>query len=203
MKRNQTFFITAIVIFLIIISSYIIFSDLFKPYKYSFVEENTEFVSDYKHPGIYLQELSRRDSFIVSPEFVLSGPINSSMTESLTLFSVVLTGEGKEVVSLGRIMDGQDIVKCQTNEGDPSINKEISAEECGRILSESGSVLFLIVLPDPELERAQVIAYENKILIKPKTYEDVARVSALVLRAMFEGSDETIEKVNLLVGRLG
>lgn len=197
MSQNRNFFITAIVVFLIIISILIIIANLPEENRYSFIEEGVEFISYDRNPGEYIMQLSTENSFIVSPMFEESSLVNAHMTDSLTMFSAVLTAQRREVIAVGRLYDSSgNMQKCQTNDGDYRVNREITIEECNSILSSPDKVKFLISFPDSSLERAQVIVEENKVTIKPRTYDDTARIPFLILKTMFADSEQTINEIN-------
>lgn len=202
MNKNQQLVASAAVILLILLFAYIIFQDVNKSYEYEFVEQNIKFASNYKPPGEYLSSLKNETGFIVSPTFYGRGPANAVMTGSLVLFNSILIANGKDVVTLGRVVDLENnLLYCQTNEGDVLVNEAIEIEECQNILNADKVIIF-IELPNEDLEISNVILGENKITIMPNSFDEVSRVSFVVLKTMYGDSEEIIAKINEIMGRI-
>lgn len=193
--KNRVFFLTVVVVFLIFASLLAIFSQPARTPKYSAIHEDVEFLGTSRPPGEYLAEFSSRRAFIVSPEFP-EGSAGQPMVDALTLFSVVLVGNNKKVVSLARVTGSSgQLLKCQTNRGDARTNEEISAEECSRMLDDASYARILISMPQ-KAERSQIILSENQAVVKPKSQEDTGRASMVLLKAMYNNSEDVISQIN-------
>lgn len=194
---------TAAVVVLIAASLAVIYSDLSRPrYDYSATSEGVEFFSNARPPMEYLPSLAAGNSFIISPEFA-SERAGQEMVGALTMFSVVLTANGKKTVSIARLVDSSgNIARCQTNRGNLKTSDEITKEECEGMLSDAGYTVIYIGVPDSALPNPRVFVSEGKIEISPKTGSDAPRASLAVLKAMFSNAEEAISNSNALVGKL-
>ncbi len=202
MNKNQQIVVSAAVILLILLFAYIIFQDMNKSYEFEIVEQNIKFASNNKIPGEYLSLLKNEKEFIISPAFYEQGPANAVMTNSLVLFNSILIANGKDVITLGRVVDPENnLLYCQTNEGDVMVNEEIGIEECQNMLNLD-KVIILIEIPDETLEISEAILENNKITLKPNSFDEVSRVSFVVLQTMYSDSEEIIAKINEIMGRI-
>lgn len=175
-----------------------------QPYKYTVSRNGVAFLSNEANPSELLSELKSEYAFVVSPEVVEQGTINQYMTQSLTLFSALLTSKGKTVISLPRLVDdSHSILSCQTNDGNRYVARKITAEECLEKLSDSSVAVIKIDLPDDSLSQPQIILESNNIWIKPKTYSDVSSTSFTLLEGMYADSAETIDLFNRILQGLG
>ncbi len=146
--------------------------------------------------------LGQRSSFVVSSEFAPTGS-SSFMAEPLTLFNSVLVAQGKFVVTLAKSVDSKGtLVSCDTNDGNNLVNRKISAAECSAIFGSSPHAVILVKLPDSTLSKSRVTVLENSVVIEPNSFSDVSRVSFLVLKTMFADSQEIVDLINNIVGRV-
>lgn len=199
MKHSTTIYVSVAVVFLIVIAGLVIFQEVFKPFGHTIVVENIEFRSQ-KPAAELFAELREERSFVVSPQLVQRGPINSYMVQSLTLFSSVLIGNGKRVISMPRIVDDQKaLIACQTNDGNVLANRELTSTDCLSMLSDTKYVKVKIELPDESLKRSQVLLSQDSIEIKPKSFQEINRVSFVVLVTMYENSEEIVAKINQIL----
>ncbi|MFH1587319.1 MAG: hypothetical protein ABID38_05660 [Candidatus Diapherotrites archaeon] len=203
MNKNQQIVVSAIVILLILAFAYIIFQDMNKRYEYEFVEENIKFASNYNPPGEYLISLKNENEFIISPTFYERGPATAIMTGSLVLFNSILIANGKDVVTLGRVVDPENnLLYCQTNEGDVLVNEKIELEECKNMLNTDEKAIIFIELPNENLDISEAILEKNRITIRPNSSDEVSRVSFVVLKTMYSDSEEIIAQINEILGKI-
>ena len=203
MDKNQQFYLTVIIGFLIIISGVFVFLNADFGAKNSIVRDNVEFVSDYETIEI-LNEIRLSKLFILSPEFVERGPENAFMVSVITIFSTVLIAKDKDVIVVGRVLDSNgNLIECQSNRGDVRTNEPIDLEECRQLISDPENVRILISLPDPSLSMSKVVLEPKTIRITPNSFEDVAHVSFVVVDSLYDDSEQIIENVNVFVENLG
>jgi len=203
MEKNKVFILTAVVLFLILVSVFIIIAKTGAQYKFEAEDQGIRFVSNYADPSTAFAEFSKRSSFVVSPAFVEGSPGNSSMGEAQLLVATVLVSEGKKVVQTVRSVDGQGrIIYCVTNDANVHVNRQIDAKECeGSILPDT-AVVFLIQQPDSSLLKPEVEIKENLIEIRPTSYENTSGVAFRTISAIYPDSREIVEGVNDLIGRV-
>ncbi len=202
-SKQLYFYLTAAVITaIVLLSVFIVVNYDFSSYKYSVVQGDVEFVSNEAEPGVLLAQLKEYDSFVVAPQFVEKGAENNYMLSSLTMFITVLTFKQKEVISMGRILEKNELKNCQSNLGDVLTNKELSADDCSKILADSDKGIILIALPDSSLEKSRVVLEKGTIKIYPNSFDSVSTSSFAVLKNMYSDADSIIGGINSIVGNL-
>jgi len=93
----------------------------------------------------------------------------------------------------------EEILYCLTNYGDITQAEELSTEECLEYLSPENGAIVLIESPDKTLSRPVLEISENKLVVKPKTNDDIGDTSFLALRIMFENSEDIVAGANAIV----
>jgi len=189
---------------MIIALVFLYFSFSEEKYQYEVQLENIAFKSNtYPDPKVFLKEIKERYYFIVSPELDYESKNNNSVNSINTLFVGVLSGLDKNVVTLIRVLDERnDLNYCQTNYGNIEVNERISVQECMVLLEDKSAVKIKASLPNDSLRLSEVILSRNSIEIKPKTVSEGTRISTLLLRAMYEETEEIIELINRLAKKL-
>ena len=199
MKKTTELFLAGIAIFLILLSLVVIFSVNPQQYAYEFEAENVLFVSNFAPPGEQLQKLKEKESFIIASEFLEKGT-TSFMTEPITLFNSIFVAQDKLIITVAKTVDLQkNLLSCDTNDGDKLTNRQMNTAECEDFLENSPHTIFLVLLPNSNLEKSKVTVFENSVLIEPNSFEDVSRVSFLILKTMYSDSKEIIGLINGLV----
>jgi hypothetical protein len=202
LNKNIIFALTASSIFLIAVAGIIIFSDLSAPNPYSIEVEGVILSSDSKPVLLHLEELGKEQEFIVSSEFPESGEMVSSMTEALTMFGAILSANNKNVTLLARVISpSNELIKCQTNDSNASVNREITAEECNALLDNAGAVKILVSVPQ-KTPKTRVSVSEKTISMLPTSEKTVSFSSSVVLKHMFSNSEFLQQKINELIERL-
>ncbi len=196
MKKSSELFLVAVALLLIFLSVMVIISFKPKQFSYEFETANVLFVSNDAHPGELLQKIKDRDSFVVASEFLPTGT-TSFMTQPLTLFNSVFVAQDKFVVTVAKTVSSDGVlVSCDTNDGNRLSNRPMSAQECTDLLAKSDFTVFLVKLPNSSLSKSRVFVSENSVVIEPTSFEEVSRVSFLVLKAMYADSEEIINLIN-------
>ncbi len=201
MQQKYVLLSVALAIVILVFVSFIA-STLFKSYAFEFESQDIQFVSNYKHPGEFLKEAASQGSFIVSPQFAETGS-TSFMAESLTLFNSVLIAKGKVAITVARVA-GPDkaLLYCQTNDGNVLVNDRIESPECLSRLEYPQSIIFFVNLPDPSLSKSTVEVKPNQVIITPRDFSEVSRVSFVVLTAVFPDTPQIIDQVNGVLDRI-
>ncbi|MEK6958279.1 MAG: hypothetical protein AABW99_04865 [archaeon] len=204
MGKNIYFYVTALVaVLILLVLAFIAFNTDFSPYKYSVSRNGLEFVSNSGQPPDILDALKQHETFIISPQFVASGPENSYMTSSITIMSAVLIDKAKDVIIVARVLDGKgNLVKCQSNLGDVKTNKELSPEECGNIINDSANARVFISFPPKGISSPRVLLEDGKATIVPNSFEGVSGASYVFMESLYEDTPQIIERVNLVVSKL-
>lgn len=206
MKSDFYFYLTAAVGFLIVVLfGFLYFGGGFPEYKYLVTSNGVDFASNSAEPNKLLLGIRDSEQFIVAPQFSLSGPENSYMAASLTMFNSVLIYRGKKAITVGRVLDDKgNIASCQTNLGDPKTGKDLNALECNKMLSDAsaGHVVVLISFPDPRLKRPLVVLSEKVVRITPSSFDNVSYVSYTFLSSLYPDSASAIANVNSIVRKI-
>lgn len=202
MNRRDILLALVLLVVIFLLGSFI-FSNVFKAHAFESEHEGVSFVSDYAEPIGFLKAVPMGfNDFAISPEFSETGS-TSFMTQGLTLFNSVLIAKGEKVETIARVVDfEQRLLYCQVNDGNVLENRRIEASECQSKLDSQKGVVFFLELPDSKLSLSTVEVFENKVYIRPKTFEEVARVSFLVLSIMYPDAREIIESLNDILDRV-
>jgi len=168
------------------------------------VVEGILIASDDENPFDAFSSLANRDSFIVSPQFY--EPIvtlDQYMSNGALLFIQVLNGNRREATLLIRVYDNENqFLYCSTNYGDVTTQATLSVEECNALLNSGENALILIQFPDNAQTQPIIELSNGKIVIKPKSYEDIANTSFLALKIMYRNAAEVLQASNALVGKI-
>ncbi len=205
MNGDFYFYLTAAAGFLIVVLlGFLYFGGGFQEYRYLVTSNGVDFASNSAEPNTLLFGIRDSGQFIIAPQFSLSGPENSYMASSLTMFNSVLIYRGKKAITVGRVLDENgNIASCQTNLGDTKTSKGLSAQECNEMLSDSsGPVVVLISFPDPKLKRPRVVLSEKAVRIIPSSFDNVSYVSYAFLSSLYPDSASAIANVNSIVRRI-
>ena len=175
------------------------------PYEYSF--EGAVIASSSPLPVERLKNFSSQDSFVVSPQFSESGNVNEYMGNAMQLFIVVLSGNGKDVTQLIRVVNGSgNIIECGTNFGDIMQSEVLDGEECISLIdSLKGKSVFIdIRLPDKKAARPEIIVDGNTVVLQSPSYMRVGNTAFSLLKLVFPNAEtilsETNEKISVASG---
>lgn len=197
------FYATAIVAVLIFVLLAFIISqgNVFSEYKYVVVKNGVEFVSNSAPPAELLQSYRDAPEFIVSPQFVESGPENAYMTSTLTVLNMVLVAKGKKVTVIGRVLDDKgSISSCVSNFGDPRVGKDLNAFECNNLFAEKkGSVAVYVSLPDQKGQLPRIVLDAKTVTISPTSFENTYYAAYSFASSLYPDADAIIEEVNSIV----
>ncbi len=177
---------------------------LLKPHSFELAEKSVVFYSDELPIQDGLNAFAENRSFLVAVEMTESNPFNQVQSNAATLFSVVLIGNQKNVTQLAMVLSNQtsELLSCQTNFGNLSQNKEITAEECRSLLDSFQGGKVLIAWPDSGLSRTEILVKTGSLEAHPSSSETVQIAAYSALKKMFSNADEIIARVNNIAGQI-
>jgi len=177
---------------------------LLKPHAFELAEKSVVFYSDEMPIQDGLNSFVENRSFLVAVEMMESSPFNQAQANASTLFSVVLIGNQKSVTQLVMVLSNQtnELLSCQTNFGNLSQNKEITAEECRSFLDSFQGGKVLINWPDSKLSRSEILVKNGSLEIHPSGSSAVQLAAYSALKKMFSNADEIIARVNNIAGQI-
>ncbi|MBI4044323.1 MAG: hypothetical protein HY392_01295 [Candidatus Diapherotrites archaeon] len=195
--------LAVVLLLLIFFLGSFIFSGVFQAREFESEFENVLFVSDYAEPIGFLKAVPGGfNDFAVSPEFSEVGS-TSFMSQGLTLFNSVLVAKGKKVETIARVVDfEQQLLYCQVNDGNVLENQRIEAPDCSEKLESFPGLVFFIELPDAALSKSSVEVSEGRVYLRPRSFEEVARVSFLVLSIIYPDAGAVIDSMNRVLDRV-
>ncbi len=201
--QKKYFFLTAAGLVLIVLLGFYIYANLPQQgHKYSVKRNGVEFVSNDGNIGDLIEGMRGYSSFTVAPRLVRQGPENSYMASGITLFNTVLAAKRKDVVVAARLIDENGSLSgCQSNLGNVKVNKEISAEECTRLLEDTTSARIFIELPDTKLAGPRIVLENGVARIYPSSFESVSGVSFEFASALYPDAAGIIAQVNGAVAK--
>jgi hypothetical protein len=177
---------------------------LVKPHPFDLQEKSVVFYSDEAPILADLNLFSANHSFLVATEAMEGNPYNNSMANASALFQVVLIGNQKSVTQVFMTISSQnrELLSCQTNMGNFSQNREITAEECHSLVDSFSGAKAVLYWPDSKLQRAEVLVKSSLLEIRPSAAEDVQLAAYSSLKKMFPNADEIIGSVNTIAGQI-
>lgn len=155
-------------------------------------------------PYALFSGISSRNVFLISPQMnARATAVDHAMFNGTALFVEVIEGNKRNAVQVIRVFnESGEFENCLTNYGDVNRSEEIGREECLEYLSPENGAVVLIEKPNENLPQPVIELGEGKIIIKPKTNDDIGSTCFLALRIMFKNSQEVIDKANAILGRL-
>jgi hypothetical protein len=173
------------------------------PQNYAF-EENREgviFRSNSTEPSVFLNEFIASNKVLVSVQFLEDGSITPQMTSALTLLSAIFSFNQKNTVLLGQELSNGELKRCISNDGDKKEQREISAKDCLKELSDPFVPKVIVFLPDSSLSEPVVLIEERKVSIFSSTPENSFFACVKFLDVLFEGNKETVNLINELLSK--
>jgi len=198
-EKNLKIILGVVFFFIVLFIVLIAFNSVSFGYSY-YTQDNVLIASNHLEPKPYLEDLSNRKTFVVSPEMYESSTVNSFMGNSMNLFLVVLTGNDKNAILMARVLDEQgNFSYCKTNWGDFKTEETISKQACLDFLNSTNAVKILIEAPHSSELRPFVQVSVKEIKIRPKRISDLGLLSFSLLKEMFPNAREIVDKTNLIV----
>ncbi|MDD5148098.1 MAG: hypothetical protein PHH08_01390 [Candidatus ainarchaeum sp.] len=158
--------------------------------------------SDFADPKTAMGEFGNADSFIISPEMheTVSSSDHSVFSAANT-FSVVLTGNKKDVIMLVRVLGPDNSLSyCMTNSGDVTTAEKISKEICLEQLASGNKARILIESPNSSVPVASVVLEKNKLTLKTSNSSQTGNAAFLAAAIIYSNAEEIIRKSNDIVG---
>ncbi len=200
MQRKQTAAIAAVLIALAIAASIL----ALWPGQKGLVVENVLIEYGNVNPFELFAMFSENDVFLVSPQMnEKAKTVDHQMFNATALFLQVLEGNNRKTVQLLRVYSEEsELSYCLTNYGDVNRSETLEKGECLQLLSSENGGLILIEFPDSKLPGPVLEIGEKRLVVKPKTNDDIGNASFLALRIMFKNSQQIIEKSNIIIGTI-
>lgn len=172
---------------------------------YSVEEEGILFVGYGKPPADFFSEIRNSEKFVIAPQVAEEGTVNQYMGAALALFSAIISVKDKIVVSLPRVYnDSGEMLYCQTNDGNVFVNRTVDLDECNSVLGgkNPNQINILIEFPNTALPKSRVELKDYEITIKPRSYNEISRVSLVLIKVIYSDSGEIINRVNQELAKL-
>ena len=195
---DKRFVLPLAVVAITLIAAIAIFA--FVPLQKGILVENVLITSEGNALELF-PEFAENDVFLISPRMnERAKTVDHAIFNGAALFLQVLEGNGRNTVQVLRVYDEEgNFVYCLTNYGDVTVSEELSTEECLEYLSPENGAIVLIEVPDNTLARPIIEISGNKLVVRPKTNDDIGDTSFLALRIMFKNSEEIISGANAIL----
>lgn len=201
LSENKSLVLVFVAIVAMVIVVYMLFFHQSPTYSFQVEKNNVVFLSNDAQPSDVLARLRLDERFVVSPQLAQEGTVNQYMAQSLALFTAVLSAKGRTVVSLVQLVDAEgNIIDCQTNDGNKMVSRDVNLSECAEKLSGTQHVVVVIRLPDSKLAKSQVVLEGNKVVITPKSYNEVSLSCFTTLEGLYPDAADIIKKLNQAIG---
>ncbi len=195
---NKRFVLPLAVVVVTLVVAIAIFA--FVPFQKALLVEDVLIISE-GNPFEIFPEFAENNVFLISPQMnEKAKSVDHAIFNGTALFLQVLEGNGRNTVQVLRIYDSEEnFVYCLTNLGDVTVSEELSPEECLEYLSSENGAIVLIESPDKTLSKPVIEISANKLVVRPKTNDDIGDTSFLALRIMFTNSEEIIAGANTIL----
>ncbi len=176
-----------------------------KPFPFSMEESGVLLASKTVPVEKGIADFSGHSSYLVAVELRQGeGISNQYLANGQTLFSVVLTGNQKNVILLYKSFDQNgSLIGCRTNHGDVLRDEELSIAQCDALWNNFSGGRVLVAWPDSSLSIPRVVFEGNTVIIQSNSFESISKTSFLVLKKTFSNSQAIIDQVNDISGRVG
>jgi hypothetical protein len=155
-------------------------------------------------PYALFSDISSKNVFLISPQMnERAMAVDHAMFNGTALFIEVIAGNKRSAVQVLRVLnDSGEFDHCLTNFGDVNRSEELGTQDCLKYLSTENGVVVLIEQPNPALPQPIIEVAEGKLIIKPKTNNDLGSTCFVALRLLFRNSQEIIDNSNNILDRL-
>ncbi len=195
---DKRFIMPLLVVVLVLIAAIVIVA--FVPLQNGLLVKGVLITSE-GNPIEVFPEFAENETFIISPLInEKAKSVDHQMLNGLNLFQAVFIGNGHKAIQVFRVYNDEgNFIYCLTNYGNVTRAEQLSTEECLEYLSPENGAIILIESPDKTLSRPVIEISKNKLVVKPKTNDDIGDTSFLALQIMFENSEEIIAGTNAIV----
>ena len=197
-KRRNRLIIKIILTSVVVILIALIFNKILMDNKYSFVdsENNINFLSY----GVAIEEgfeqFGQDENFLlVFNNYYNDDNYLSSVIEGLVFSQSMLSAKNKNTILLISVVDEENnLLYCQSNNGNVQENLELTKEECISILDTNRSII-MVNYPFSTVKKSDVILNldEKLLVVNPKLPKAVYHSLYVSLNQMFKDASE-IEK---------
>jgi len=184
---------------LVLVILFLIYSSLFaSPYKYSFIINGVDFVSNDYTPSEFFKGFNDNNSFVVSVD-VVDNSSNAWVVNSMNLWLVALNADKKQAsLVVKNVNSNGNINNCLTNDSNVLVSRELSTEACKVILNDENKGQIVISLANKD----QVLMEKNKVTIFASGTKTISYVNYFAIKEMYANFDDILaiinEKINLV-----
>ncbi len=128
-----------------------------------------------------------------------------AVTDSVVLLTTILATENKTVTIFINVLNEKgQLIYCSSNLGDVYTNKDLNAEDCISKIKDLETTI-QIDYPNNKLKEPTVNIYplDKKIIIKPKTKDNMLTSSYLLLKSRFLDIEKRLSKVEAFKKKIG
>ncbi len=204
-KKIARILVLLIVFLLISVSVFYFLTAKKSTRKFEQFKNGVLFTSDTNEPIELLKNFSKKETFFISPQLTMeNSTLNSEISNNFFLPAiVVIAGNDKNAVTLGRVYSDSMLLVCETNMGNPKTRISITKEDCLSFLKEKDAVAILVDFPSESNALDEVFVGENFVEIKAKSFASLNLMTIALLEEMFPNARKVIDSSNERVGGLG
>jgi hypothetical protein len=189
-KKINKLILKLIIIFIIIFLIALVLNKIIIETRYSFTDKETgiEFISEGFHIKEGFRIFSQDENYLVVFNY---NPVDqnylSSITDGIVYIQSMLSAKNKNTILLISVIDeNNNLIYCQSNQGDLYENKELTSEECLTLIQSDLSTI-IVDYPSKEYTTSKVILNlsEKLLFIKPKSNKDVYPSLNISINQMF------------------
>jgi hypothetical protein len=195
-KKSLMIFASIALLLVILFLVYSLFMS--SPYKYSFNINGVDFVSNTYTPSEFFKGFNDKNSFVVSMD-VVNNASNSWVVNSMNLWLIALNADKKNTVLVVKNVDLKgNIVNCLTNDSNVLQSRELSADECKLVLSDSNKAQVVVALSNKD----QVLLEQNKITVFASGTKTISHVNYYAIKEMYSNFDDILAIINQKIGSI-
>lgn len=174
------------------------------PFQKELVVEGVSIDSSGQDPYALFAGLSQKSTILVSPQMnERAEAVDHLMFNGMALFLQVVEGNNRQAVQVIRVYGtGNEIGYCLTNYGDVNRSETMQREECLEYISQENAGVVLIEFPDPNLPRPVLEISEGRLVVRPKSNEDISKTCFLAIRIMFKNSQQILGRASAILGAI-
>ena len=122
------------------------------------------------------------------------------VTQAIVTLAPVATANNKQAIIVSQLYEGKQLVSCSTNRGNVNTVDNLNPKECEDYLADFGddTVKIIFDLPNRMSNDIVVFVSPNELKAVLRQYEEVPEFAKFVSSAIFENTEEVLEKMNEL-----
>jgi len=188
---KKVLFLGAIAVFLVVVAwIFIVF--LPNQYRFSFTVDDVPYYSNDYTPTEFFKVVKDSNNFVVSLS-MLDGNTDPWAVNSMNLWLVAFNSNQKKTAVVTKVVDVfGDIRTCFTNDGNVLQSREISKEECLKILANPSAVKINLHTSGEN----KVVLYTDRADIFAQSGRLNSTLNYLVIKNIFQNFDTTLSIIN-------